>query len=218
MSTPPFQYSHRATMYVSLDGQMRAAIEEQRDRELEDFLAWMEAMLGGLVVMGTFPTPGPPTTAQVPTKAKGDIWIDSNGNGWSWNGTAWVNIGPIQGPTGPPGPQGIPGPQGPPGTGGGGTGTDEVWIGADDPIAANPTIELWYDTDDPGGPATALSYVHNQGVAAATWTITHNLGWFPNVLVIDSALSVCEGEITQISENTLRLQFSAAFAGTAYLS
>lgn len=30
----------------------------------------------------------------------------------------------------------------------GGTGTDEVWIGTDDPIGANPTIELWYDSDD----------------------------------------------------------------------
>ena len=32
----------------------------------------------------------------------------------------------------------------------GGTGTDEVWIGPDDPIVATPTIELWVDTDDPG--------------------------------------------------------------------
>jgi len=31
--------------------------------------------------------------------------------------------------------------------GGGGAETDEVWIGPDDPIAANPLAELWYDTD-----------------------------------------------------------------------
>jgi hypothetical protein len=29
----------------------------------------------------------------------------------------------------------------------GGTGTDEVWVGPDDPIVAAPTIELWYDSD-----------------------------------------------------------------------
>jgi hypothetical protein len=32
--------------------------------------------------------------------------------------------------------------------GGSGGGTDEVWIGADDPIIDHPSIELWYDTDD----------------------------------------------------------------------
>ena len=32
--------------------------------------------------------------------------------------------------------------------GGSGGGTNEVWIGTDDPIVANPTIELWYDSDD----------------------------------------------------------------------
>jgi hypothetical protein len=45
--------------------------------------------------------------------------------------------------------------------GGTGTGTNEVWIGPSDPIAANPTIELWYDDDEaaagglvpPGGTA-----------------------------------------------------------------
>lgn len=214
MSTPPFQYSKRAEMFVSLDGQMQAAVLDDRDRELEDFLArYSPAGTMGWDFKGTIATAGPPTTVQAPGPADGDLWIDSNGIGWAWNGTAWINVGTVRGPTGPIGPQG------PPGTGGSGTGTDEVWVGPDDPIAANPTIELWYDTDDPGGgTAAALSYVHNQGVAAATWTIAHNLGWFPNVLVIDSGLSVVEGEITQISENTLRLQFSAAFAGTAYLS
>jgi hypothetical protein len=36
------------------------------------------------------------------------------------------------------------------------TGTDEVWVGPDDPIPTNPTIELWWDSDAPtpaaGGP------------------------------------------------------------------
>lgn len=31
--------------------------------------------------------------------------------------------------------------------GGGGGGTDEVWVGSADPIATVPTAELWYDTD-----------------------------------------------------------------------
>ena len=59
---------------------------------------------------GTIPTLGPPTDAQVPPPHQdGDLWIDSAGNGWAWNGTAWVNVGKVQGPTGPQGPQGIQG-------------------------------------------------------------------------------------------------------------
>jgi hypothetical protein len=48
---------------------------------------------------------------------QGDAWVvEATGDLWSWNGTAWVNLGPIQGPQGETGPQGepgIPGPQGP---------------------------------------------------------------------------------------------------------
>jgi hypothetical protein len=60
--------------------------------------------------IGAIPTPGPPTDAQVPPPhGDGDYVIDSGGNGWMWNGTAWVNIGSIKGPQGPQGPQGIQG-------------------------------------------------------------------------------------------------------------
>ena len=53
-----------------------------------------------------------PDSGALPTTGNdvGDIWIDeSTGDGWSWNGTEWVNIGPIQGPPGPQGDQGIQG-------------------------------------------------------------------------------------------------------------
>jgi hypothetical protein len=59
---------------------------------------------------GTIPTLGPPTNVQVPPPHDdGDLWIDSAGNGWAWNGTAWVNVGKVQGPPGPQGPQGTQG-------------------------------------------------------------------------------------------------------------
>lgn len=35
------------------------------------------------------------------------------------------------------------------GGGGSGGGTDEVWVGPDDPVTANPAVELWVDTDEP---------------------------------------------------------------------
>jgi hypothetical protein len=49
----------------------------------------------------------------------------------------------VDGAPGPPGPTGPTGPAGPPGAG-----TEEVFVGPNDPIATDPTIELWYDTDD----------------------------------------------------------------------
>jgi hypothetical protein len=65
---------------------------------------------GGSNFIGAIPTPGPPTDVQVPPPhADGDYVIDSGGNGWMWNGTAWVNVGSIKGPQGPQGPQGIQG-------------------------------------------------------------------------------------------------------------
>ena len=67
---------------------------------------------------GSINTPGPPTGEQAPNPEDSDLWTDSNGIGWAWNGTAWVNVGTVQGPqgaVGPQGPQGIPGSQGPQG-------------------------------------------------------------------------------------------------------
>jgi len=110
------------------------------------------AELEGLVTgapwdfLGTIPTPGPPTAAQDPLPhADGDMWIDSNGIGWVWNGTAWVNVGSVRGPQGPAGPQGPTGATGPVGpTGPAGVGYDEVFVGPSDP---GGTFELWYDPD-----------------------------------------------------------------------
>jgi hypothetical protein len=51
--------------------------------------------------------------------------------------------------------------------------------------------------------------------ASDTWTVTHNLGYRPNVTVIDSAGSTVEGHLEYVSINVLVLTFSAAFAGFA---
>jgi hypothetical protein len=69
----------------------------------------------------------------------------------------------------------------------------------------------------PPGPAGG-TYVHNQGVSAASWIVEHDLGYFPNVTVIDSGGTEVEGDIAHIDQNTVTLSFSAAFSGTAYLS
>lgn len=63
-----------------------------------------------------------------------------------------------------------------------------------------------------------VSYEHMQGSASNSWTITHNLGFKPNVTVIDSAGNIVEGEIAYTNTNSLTVSFQSAFSGTAYLS
>jgi hypothetical protein len=63
-----------------------------------------------------------------------------------------------------------------------------------------------------------VAYVFNQNVASSSWTITHNLGFYPNLTVQDSGGSIVEGEITYTNSNSLTVTFQASFSGTAYLS
>lgn len=65
---------------------------------------------------------------------------------------------------------------------------------------------------------SAVAYTHIQSVASATWTVVHNLGWYPNVVVQDSSGTTVEGDITYDSRVKLTLTFSGAFSGRAYLS
>lgn len=62
------------------------------------------------------------------------------------------------------------------------------------------------------------TYIFTQGVAAADWTITHNLNKFPSITVIDSANTVVYGSAEYINNNEVALHFSAPFAGVAYLN
>ena len=121
--------------------------------------------------------------------AVGDGWIASDtGHLWVWNGTSWVDAGAVQGPPGAQGPAGPMGPQGPPGTGG-------------------------------GGETGTLAYRHVQGVPATVWTITHDLAFRPNVAVVDSvAQQIFPGSVEYLTETTIRLTFSSAVGGEAYLS
>lgn len=70
-----------------------------------------------------------------------------------------------------------------------------------------------------GGPlAQTLAYHHTQNTPSNTWVINHNLNFFPNVTVADSAGSLCEGEITYTDNDSLTIHFSSSFSGNAYLS
>ena len=55
-------------------------------------------------------------------------------------------------------------------------------------------------------------------VAAAQWTITHNLGKYPSVTVVDSANTVVVGNVDYTSSNSLVITFNAAFSGCVFLN
>lgn len=71
-------------------------------------------------------------------------------------------------------------------------------------------------TDLVGG--QELGYVHIQEVASATWSITHGLGFVPNITVVDTAGTVVEGSYSYPDANTVVLTFVGGFSGRAYLS
>jgi hypothetical protein len=62
------------------------------------------------------------------------------------------------------------------------------------------------------------TYIYSQDIAAATWSIEHNLGRYPSVTVVDSAGSVVIGDIKYISENEIEIYFIGSFSGQAYLN
>ena len=69
-----------------------------------------------------------------------------------------------------------------------------------------------------GGGGSDLTYTHTQSSASALWTITHNLGKRPSCQVFDSAGDEVEGNIRQLTNNSLQITFSAPFSGVAYLN
>lgn len=64
----------------------------------------------------------------------------------------------------------------------------------------------------------AQRHVHTQGTPSATWTITHALGGYPSVTVVDSAKTLVFGEVNYLSTSQVVVNFSSAFSGYAYLT
>lgn len=61
-------------------------------------------------------------------------------------------------------------------------------------------------------------YSHNQSSAQSTWNITHNLGKFPSISVVDSSKNVVIGDVKYIDANSVSITFTAAFSGRAYMN
>lgn len=54
--------------------------------------------------------------------------------------------------------------------------------------------------------------------ASSVWTVTHGLGEYPSVTVVDSANTVVVGNVDYISSQQLRITFNASFSGCVFLN
>lgn len=123
-------------------------------------------------------------------------------------------VGPqgIVGPQGDTGPQGEPGPQGIQGIQG-----IQGEVGPQGEQGEIGPQGIQGEVGPPGVDGYT-HYVHHQMVAAATWEITHNLGRYPTVTIVDSGGTIVIGDLIYLDDDRVRAVFSAAFGGTAYVN
>jgi hypothetical protein len=142
-----------------------------------------------------------PLPAQVdiifPDSPFGGVFIEEPG------GALIVKVGSPAGETGEagsPGTPGIPGEEGPPGE----PGTPG------EPGPPGPT--------GPPGASGDVTFVYTQLAPSASWLVTHGLGKFPSVEIVDSGGSVIIADIHYIDANNVTLLFGSATSGKAYFN
>lgn len=75
-----------------------------------------------------------------------------------------------------------------------------MWVDTSGPTPVlkrrNATNTAWYVVNDTGG-SGGSGYEHIQVSPSATWTITHSLGYRPNIQVIDDNLTLGPEEVVE---------------------
>jgi len=69
-----------------------------------------------------------------------------------------------------------------------------------------------------GSGGSDAHYLHTQSIVSTTWSVSHNLGKFPAVTVIDSGGTEVEGDIIHVDMYNTTLTFSAPFSGKAFFN
>ena len=71
----------------------------------------------------------------------------------------------------------------------------------------------------PGPPGSAgQRFTHSQSIAAASWTVNHNLGFYPTVAVLTAGGAEIIAAVTHLSTNTVTISLNAAATGSAVFS
>ena len=69
-----------------------------------------------------------------------------------------------------------------------------------------------------GPPGSSATYTWTQSLPLAIWTIPHNTGRYPTVVVVNAAGIVVTPDIRYIDDNIVRVTHSTALTGKAYLN
>ena len=171
------------------------------------------AVTGAQGTQGIQGIQGPSDGAQGTQGLQGTSGSGAQGTTGTQGATGTQGVQGRQGITGS-GVQGVQGTQGIPGSGASAQDINDAIAAA----ALDTTDDLSEGVTNKYFTVARVSYDHTQGVSSNTWVINHNLGFKPNVTVVDSAGTIYEGEITYTNTNSLTVSFSAAFSGKAYLS
>ena len=62
------------------------------------------------------------------------------------------------------------------------------------------------------------TFIFTQAVPNKVWNIAHTLDKYASVSVVNNNNIIINGEVTYIDKNNVELNFSAGFAGKAYLN
>jgi hypothetical protein len=144
----------------------------------------------------------------------GDLYV--------WTGSAWENVGTIQGPAGADGADGATGPAGPAGADGadgatGPAGADGA-DGATGPAGADGATGATGPAGATGAVGTDKTAEFSITTPAAVWTLTHNMGKKPCYCAMDSAGSQIFGTPDWINSNEMTLTFPDKVSGFVVLN
>ena len=90
-----------------------------------------------------------------------------------------------------------------------------VFLGGNSSIS----VDHYYDiVNFTFGSESDKTFVFVQTVPNTVWDVQHDLNKFPSITVIDTGGTVVIGQYTYIDNNNITLEFSAGFAGKAYLN
>lgn len=97
---------------------------------------------------------------------------------------------------------------------------------ADTQVIADVFVITGGASSDPNAAATQAyvdaradkTYIHYQSSPSSTWTVAHNLGKMPSVMVVDTADTVFVGDVAYTDNNNLVITFASPFSGKAYLN
>jgi hypothetical protein len=79
-------------------------------------------------------------------------------------------------------------------------------------------LDLQFEDIEQSDPVNNVKYVHTQASISSTWTINHNLGFFPNVTVLDNSNRILETFIQYDNVNTATIIMNSATSGKAFLT